>query len=98
MDLYLDHKLGLQLFLGPYTLQLVSRLVMLLLSFSVDFTVYQICKLYKHSYKQCLSTLASSYVMLIYITRTFSNTQELVLSSLLLYMVAHTMKKSDKTV
>ena len=27
VDLYLDHKLGLQLFLGPYILQLVPRYI-----------------------------------------------------------------------
>jgi phosphatidylinositol glycan class Z len=78
-DLYLDYKLGIQLFIGPYVLQLVPRLIMLLLSFSVDFTVYQICKLYKHSYNQCLTTLASSYIMLIYSTRTFRYVQLLSL-------------------
>ena len=71
---------------------------MLCLSLTVDFTVYQICKLYKHSYNQCLTTLASSYIMLIYSTRTFSNSVELALSSLLLYMVAHTIKRTDETV
>ena len=64
--------------LGPYLIHLVPRLVMLALSFISDFTVYQICNLYKHSYNQCLTTLASSYVMLIYSTRTFSNSVELV--------------------
>lgn len=97
-DLYLHWKLGVTAFIGPYVVQLVPRLVMLALSFTVDFTVYQICKLYKHSFNQCLTTLASSYIMLIYSTRTFSNTIELVLTSLLLYMVAHTMKRTDETV
>lgn len=64
--------------IGPYLVSLVPRLVMLGLSFISDFTVYQICILYKHSFNQCLTTLASSYVMLIYSTRTFSNSIELV--------------------
>ena len=51
---------------------------MLILSFVVDWCVYQICKLYRHNYNQCLTTLASSYVTLTYGTRTFSNTIELV--------------------
>merc|ERR1719400_2518305 len=98
LDLLLDAKLGIQIFIGPYIVQLVPRLIMLLLSFTVDACVYQICKLYKHSYNQCLTTLASSYVMIVYSTRTFSNTLELVMTSLLLYMVAHTMKRTDETV
>lgn len=65
--------------IGPYMVNLVPRLVMLALSFISDFTVYQICILYKHSYNQCLTTLGSSYVMLIYSTRTFSNSIELVI-------------------
>ena len=36
--------------------------------------------------------------MLVYSTRTFSNTLELFLTSLLLYLVAHTMKRTDETV
>ena len=36
--------------------------------------------------------------MLVYATRTFSNSVELVLSSLLLYMIAHCMKRTAETV
>ena len=36
--------------------------------------------------------------MLVYGTRTFSNSVELVLSSLLLYMIAHCMKRTAETV
>ena len=97
INLYFYSRLGLS-FLGPYLLMVVPRLVMLALSLCVDLTVYKICVLYKHSYNQCLATLASSYVMLVYSTRTFSNSIELALTSLLLYMVAHTIKRTDETV
>ena len=50
----------LRTLVGPYTLTLIPRLTMLSLSFVVDWCVYQICLLYKHSFNQCLSTLASS--------------------------------------
>ena len=63
---------------GPYLVLLMPRLAMLALSFSMDYCVYKICVLYKHSYNRCLTTLASSYVMLVYSTRTFSNTLEMV--------------------
>ena len=36
--------------------------------------------------------------MLIYSTRTFSNSVELAMASVLLYLVAHTMKRTDETV
>ena len=94
---YLHHLHGWNM-IGPFLLQLIPRLVMLVLSLSVDFTVYQVCKLYRHSYNQCLTTLASSWVMLVYSTRTFSNSVELALASLLLYLVAHTIKRTDETV
>ena len=65
---------------GPYLVMLMPRLAMLALSFSVDYCVYKICVLYKHSYNRCLTTLASSYVMLVYSTRTFTNTLEMVIA------------------
>ena len=96
VNMYVHNNFGINI-LGPYIIQLVPRIIMLIMSFSVDFMIYQICKLYKHSYNQCLTTLASSYIMLVYSTRTFSNTLELFLTSLLLYLVAHTMKRTDET-
>ena len=63
---------------GPYLVLLLPRLAMLALSFSVDYCVYKICVLYKHSFNKCLTTLASSYVMLVYSTRTLTNTLEMV--------------------
>ncbi len=84
--------------IGPYLVTVVPRLVMLALSFVSDFTIYQICLLYKHSYNQCLTTLASSYVMLIYSTRTFSNSLELCFVSMLIYLAAHCLKRTSETV
>merc|ERR1719309_219468 len=95
--MYIHTNLGIN-FIGPYVIHLIPRIIMLIMSFSVDFMIYQICKLYKHSFNQCLTTLASSYVMLIYSTRTFSNSLELVLTSMLVYLVAHTIKRTDETV
>ena len=97
INMYLHTNLGLN-FIGPYVVHLVPRIIMLIMSFCVDFMIYQICKLYKHSFNQCLTTLASSYIMLVYSTRTFSNSLELFLTSLLLYLVGHTMKRTDETV
>ena len=64
----LYHYLGINI-VGPLLVDLLPRLVLLVLSFSVDFMVYQICVLYKHNFNQCLTTLASSYIMIIYSTR-----------------------------
>ena len=62
----------------PYIVKVIPRLTMLTLSFVVDWCVYQICVLYKHNFNQCLSTLASSMVMLVYSTRSFTDSLELV--------------------
>ena len=45
---------------GPYLMTLIPRLVMLSLSFVVDWCVYQICVLYKHSFNQ-VSTQNQQY-------------------------------------
>eukprot|EP00095_Tigriopus_kingsejongensis_P005195 maker-scaffold321_size207582-snap-gene-1.32 protein:Tk05195 transcript:maker-scaffold321_size207582-snap-gene-1.32-mRNA-1 annotation:"gpi mannosyltransferase 4" len=84
--------------ISAYWMLVVPRLVCVALSFVVDYTVYQICRLYQHNYNQCLVTLASSYVMLIFGSRTFSNTIEMVLVSWLLYLVVHCMKRTSETV
>ena len=68
--------------IGPYIIGLIPRLVMLFLSFISDYATYQICILYKANFNQCLTTLASSYVILIYSTRTFSNSIEMVILDL----------------
>ncbi len=74
----LDHFLPGLTLISSYTVLLAPRLVMLFLSFTVDYCVYQICVLYQHNFNRCLTTLASSYVMLVYSTRTLTNSLELV--------------------
>jgi len=93
----LYHYLGINI-VGPLLVDLLPRVVLLVLSFSVDFMVYQICVLYKHNFNQCLTTLASSYIMIIYSTRSFSNTIELVFTSVLVYLVAHCLRRTDETI
>ena len=73
--------------IGPYLIGFIPRFVMLLLSFISDYTTYQICILYKANFNQCLTTLASSYVMLIYSTRTFSNSIEMVRKNFLMIKI-----------
>lgn len=79
----------------PYTLLIIPRLACCLLSFVTDLCVYRICLIYGQNYRARLMTLASSYVMLVYGTRTFSNSVEMTLSSFLIYLVASCMSKSD---
>lgn len=80
----------------PYLLLTLPRLSSCLLSFICDWCLYQICLLYGQNYHTRLLTFASSYVVLIYATRTFTNSIEMILTSLLLYYVSLCMSQSDK--
>jgi hypothetical protein len=80
----------------PYILLVLPRLFACLLSFVSDYSMYRICCLYSQNYRARLLTLASSYITLVYGTRTFSNTAEMALNSLLLYFVAYCMRHSDQ--
>ncbi|PNF33376.1 hypothetical protein B7P43_G04178 [Cryptotermes secundus] len=79
-------------------LLMLPRLFACLLSFVSDYSMYRICRLYSQNYRARLLTLASSYVTLVYGTRTFSNTTEMALNSLLLYVVAYCMRHSDQVI
>ena len=75
----------------PYFLLVTPRLLMCILSLICDYSLYKICLVNNENYRSKLLILASSYVMLIYGSRTFSNTIELILFSCLLYFVAESM-------
>ncbi|XP_015587419.1 GPI mannosyltransferase 4 [Cephus cinctus] len=83
---------------SPYFLILFPRLLMCGFSFVSDYCLYRICNLYNQNYRVRLVTYASSYIMITYATRTFSNSIELVLTSLLLHFVSECMAYSEKIV
>ncbi|KAL1123275.1 hypothetical protein AAG570_002361 [Ranatra chinensis] len=80
----------------PYSMLVLPRLSSCLLSFVTDTCLYKICRIYSQNYRSRLLTLASSYVLLVYGTRTFSNSIEMALCSLLIYLVAESMVRSDR--
>lgn len=82
-------------FLSTYTLIVFPRLIMCIISFVNDVCVYKICRAYNLKYDIRLVTLASSAVMLTFGIRTFSNTIEMALCSLLLYFVSDCMILSN---
>uniref|UniRef100_A0A1B6M3X5 Mannosyltransferase n=1 Tax=Graphocephala atropunctata TaxID=36148 RepID=A0A1B6M3X5_9HEMI len=82
----------------PYFLVVIPRLTCCLLSFLNDLCLFRICNIYGQNYRARLLTLASSYVLLVYGTRTFSNTIEMTLTSVLIYFVADCMHKSDQII
>lgn len=90
--LFLDYNLQFYFNLNlslrtPYWLLVVPRLYQCVLSFAIDFSLYKICKINCEKFQNKLLLLASSYVIQVYGTHTFSNTVEMILISLLLYLV-----------
>lgn len=59
-------------------------------------TFFRICKLLKLKYNKCLLLLSSSYVIIVFGTKTFTNSIELALVSLLLWKVVDSMIISQK--
>lgn len=84
-----------QIFLTPYMMLVTPRFLMCIFSFLIDFSLYRICYNNNEKYKSQLVVLGSSYVMLIYATRTFSNTIELILFSILLFFVCESLTFSN---
>ncbi|XP_055905436.1 GPI mannosyltransferase 4 [Eupeodes corollae] len=81
-----------------YTYLVFPRLVMCILSFVNDWSLYKVCQLYSLRYEIRLLALGSSHVMLIFGTRTFSNSIEMAISSVLLYLVAECMIHSNTVI
>ncbi len=71
---------------------------MALFSFVNDWSLYKICKSHGVHYEIRMVALASSFVMLVFGSRTFSNTIEMGLCSLLLYIVADTMVHTNTVI
>ncbi|CAG9137000.1 unnamed protein product [Plutella xylostella] len=82
----------------PYYLLVIPRLFICLLSFINDYCLYRICVLYGQNYKNRLKIFATSYVVLVYCCRSFSNTFEMMFFSMLLLFVAECMSFSDKVI
>lgn len=82
----------------PYVMLILPRLVSCCLSFVTDYCLYRICVLYGQKYRTRLLVLATSYVPVIFGTRTLTNSLEMTLMSVLLLLVADCMIKSDKVI
>ena len=70
---------------------LFPRLMQLLLSFLGDYYIYKISKLLNLNTNKCLILYSSSYITLIYLTHTFSNSIETILFSALLYYTLNSL-------
>lgn len=84
--------------LTPYFLVTLPRLSMTLVSFISDYFIYKICLNQNTRPWSTLKIWASSHVTLVFLSRTFSNSCELVLFAALLYFVSSSMKLTDRFV
>nr|XP_019564209.2 LOW QUALITY PROTEIN: GPI mannosyltransferase 4 [Aedes albopictus] len=96
-SMYTKYYFGLNL-RGSYVMLVFPRLLMVMLSFVNDWSLRKICEAYGLQAQFRLMTLASSYVMLVYSTRTFTNCIEMALCSLLLYIVSDCMIHSNTVI
>lgn len=97
ITLYARHYLQIDL-RTSYALLVFPRFIMVLLSFVNDWSLFKICRSHGVNYEIRMIALASSYVMLVFGSRTFSNTIEMGLCSVLLYIVADTMVHSNTVI
>ncbi|XP_038220928.1 GPI mannosyltransferase 4 [Zerene cesonia] len=82
----------------PYFLLVIPRLFICLVSLINDYCLYKLCVMYGQNYRNRLKIFASSYVVLVYCCRSFSNSFEMVFFSILLYLVGDCMLKSDRVI
>jgi GPI mannosyltransferase 4 len=87
--------LGINL-VTPYALMVLPRLSFCCLSFICDFSLWHMCHSYGQNCTTRLTVFASSYCALVFGTRTFSNTLEMVLLAALLCLVLDSMHHSDE--
>ncbi|XP_075167212.1 phosphatidylinositol glycan anchor biosynthesis class Z [Haematobia irritans] len=88
--LYMREYFNIEILCG-YTYLVFPRLIYCILSFASDWALFRVCVLYSLRYEIRLLALSSSWVILVFGTRTFSNTIEMTVCSLVLYFVAECM-------
>lgn len=97
LAMYVRYFVGLDI-CTSYMIFIVPRLIMCLISFVSDWSLYQMCTAHGLRHDIRLLALASSYVTIVYATRTFSNCIEMALCSLLLYVVAECMMHTNSVI
>lgn len=97
LAMYVRYFIGFDI-LTPYMIFVVPRLMMCCISFVNDWSLYRTCETYGLRSDIRLLALSSSYVTIVYGTRTFSNTIEMALCSFLLYVVADCMVHTNSVI
>jgi GPI mannosyltransferase 4 len=85
-------------FLSSYSLLIFPRVVMCIISFVNDYSMYKICKSHNLRYDVRLLALSSSWIMLTFGIRSFSNSIEMALISTLLWLVSDSMVLSNTVI
>ncbi|XP_055390414.1 GPI mannosyltransferase 4 [Condylostylus longicornis] len=83
---------------SSYMILIFPRMIMCAISFVNDYSIYKICEAYSLRYEIRLLALGSSFIMLTFATRTFSNTIEMAICSLITYYVADCMIHSNTVI
>lgn len=84
--------------MSSYCLLIFPRVIVCLISFVNDYSVWRICKSNNIKNDIRLGALASSWVILTFGTRSFSNTLEMALCSILLCCVSECMVLSNTVI
>lgn len=84
--------------LSPYVLLVLPRLATACLSLICDFSLWHMCHTYGQNYTARLMIFGSSYAVLVFGSRTFSNTTEMILLAVLLALVLDSMRFSDEVI
>lgn len=84
--------------INSYAYLVFPRLIYTFISYSNDWCLYRICRLYGLRHEIRLLALGSSWVLLVFGTRTFSNSLELAMCAWLLCLVAECMLKTNTVV
>ncbi|XP_054722840.1 GPI mannosyltransferase 4-like [Uloborus diversus] len=80
----------------PYLLLILPRVLLCFLSFANDFCLYMICKMLKRNHSVSLTVFASSYVTIVYLTRTFSNSIEALIFTFFVFLLCEIRYLFDK--
>ncbi|XP_014665306.1 PREDICTED: GPI mannosyltransferase 4-like [Priapulus caudatus] len=81
-----------------YWLLVGPRFAMTLLSLLIDWILYRTCKASGvTNVWSCLATFACSYIVLVHLTRTLSNSMETLLFALLIYVVTQSLQSQHRT-
>ncbi|XP_026842224.1 GPI mannosyltransferase 4 isoform X2 [Drosophila persimilis] len=84
--------------ISTYAYVVFPRLIYTLISYSNDWCLYRVCRMYGLRFEIRLLALGSSWVLLVFGTRTFSNSLEMAMCSWLLCLVSECMLRTNTVV